>query len=200
MEFQEKLQELRRRKGITQEELAQALFVSRTAISKWESGRGYPSVDSLKAISKYFSVTIDELISGEKLLDAASEDQDKQYVRFQNTVFGFVDCSMLMVFLLPLFRRITESGAEAVSIAAWNASFYLKTAFCILLSFMVLIGIMTFVLKDADFPTWNRYRRKLSLVPHLMALLLVMINLHPYAAVYLLALLGIKAFILIRKP
>lgn len=62
MEFNEKLQELRKGKKLTQEELAQDLFVSRTAISKWESGRGYPSIDSLKEISRYFSVSIDELI------------------------------------------------------------------------------------------------------------------------------------------
>ena len=55
MEFNEKLQELRKSRGLTQEELAEALFVSRTAISKWESGRGYPNLDSLKEISKYFS-------------------------------------------------------------------------------------------------------------------------------------------------
>lgn len=54
MEFHEKLQELRKSRGLTQEELAEALYVSRTAISKWESGRGYPSIDSLKEISNYF--------------------------------------------------------------------------------------------------------------------------------------------------
>lgn len=58
MEFSEKLQELRKSRGLTQEELAEALYVSRTAVSKWESGRGYPSIDSLKVISNYFTVTI----------------------------------------------------------------------------------------------------------------------------------------------
>ena len=48
MEFNEKLQELRKQKNLTQEELAGDLFVSRTAISKWESGRGNPGIDSLK--------------------------------------------------------------------------------------------------------------------------------------------------------
>ena len=63
MEFNEKLQELRRSRGLTQEELAEKLYVSRTAVSKWESGRGYPNIDSLQAISGFFSVTVDELLS-----------------------------------------------------------------------------------------------------------------------------------------
>ena len=56
MEFNEKLQQLRKQKGITQEELAESLYVSRTAISKWESGRGYPNIESLKAIARFFGV------------------------------------------------------------------------------------------------------------------------------------------------
>lgn len=55
MEFNERLQKLRTGKNLTQEELAQKLYVSRSAISKWESGRGYPSIDSLKAIARFFS-------------------------------------------------------------------------------------------------------------------------------------------------
>ena len=55
MEFNEKLQELRKQRGLTREELAEGLYVSRTAVSKWESGRGVPNIESLKAISKFFS-------------------------------------------------------------------------------------------------------------------------------------------------
>ena len=74
MEFNEKLQELRKSKGMTQEELAKELYVSRTAVSKWESGRGYPNIESLKEISKYFSVSIDELLSGDKLISIAEKE------------------------------------------------------------------------------------------------------------------------------
>ncbi len=74
MEFHEKLQELRKSRGLTQEELADALFVSRATISKWESGRGYPSIDSLKEISRYFSVSIDDLLSGEQLIFIAEKE------------------------------------------------------------------------------------------------------------------------------
>ena len=60
---------------MTQEELAESLFVSRTAISKWESGRGYPSIDSLKEISRFFSVTIDDLICSDEMVTVAENDK-----------------------------------------------------------------------------------------------------------------------------
>lgn len=74
MEFNEKLQQLRKGKEWTQEQLAEELFVSRTAISKWESGKGYPNIDSLKGISKLFSVSIDDLLSGEELISLAADE------------------------------------------------------------------------------------------------------------------------------
>lgn len=75
MEFNEKLQELRKTRNLTQEELAEAIFVSRTAVSKWESGRGYPSIDSLKELSRFFSVSIDELIRPDEVVIAAERDK-----------------------------------------------------------------------------------------------------------------------------
>ena len=103
MELSEKLQELRKEKGLTQEELAEALFVSRTAISKWESGRGVPNIESLKAISKFFSVSIDELLSGEEILKIADEDNKQKEKHTSDLVFGLIDCSLIMFLFLLFF-------------------------------------------------------------------------------------------------
>lgn len=63
MTFGEKLKKLRKDNGLTQEQLAEKLYVTRTAVSKWETGNGYPAIDSLKMISELFGISIDELIS-----------------------------------------------------------------------------------------------------------------------------------------
>ena len=75
MTFGEKLKRMRSDNGLTQDELADKIFVTRTAISKWETDRGYPSIDSLKAISKLFSVSIDELISDDDIENKRALDE-----------------------------------------------------------------------------------------------------------------------------
>ena len=76
MTFGEKLKKLRNERQLTQDELAEKIFVTRTAISKWETDKGYPSIDSLKQLSNLFEVSIDDLISdsdieNKQLLDKA---------------------------------------------------------------------------------------------------------------------------------
>ena len=51
MEFCDKIKKIRTDNNLTQEQFAEKLYVSRTAVSKWESGKGYPSIDSLKSVS-----------------------------------------------------------------------------------------------------------------------------------------------------
>lgn len=66
MEFNNKLYELRKQKGFSQEELAHRLNVSRQTVSKWEVGESTPDMEKLVAISDLFEVSLDELIKGEK--------------------------------------------------------------------------------------------------------------------------------------
>jgi len=62
MKFHDKLQLLRRERGLSQEGLAEMLHVSRQAISKWESGSTYPEIDKIVTLSEIFGVTVDSLI------------------------------------------------------------------------------------------------------------------------------------------
>ena len=63
MKFSEKIKKLRQDNELTQEELAEKLYVTRTAISKWETDKGYPGIDSLKQLSSLFHISIDDMIS-----------------------------------------------------------------------------------------------------------------------------------------
>ena len=93
----ENIRHHRTQKGLTQEELADILYVSRTAISKWESGRGLPTIDSLMNIAKYFCVSIDELLSSDEILQIASEDSKKKESNIKDLVFGLIDVGMLLL-------------------------------------------------------------------------------------------------------
>lgn len=65
MAFSERLQEVRRSAGLTQEQFAEDLQVSRQAVSKWESGRGYPEIEKLLYICEVYGVTLNDLFEQE---------------------------------------------------------------------------------------------------------------------------------------
>lgn len=120
VEFYEKLQELRKSRGLTQEELAEALYVSRTAVSKWESGRGYPSIDSLKDISSYFSVSIDELLSGEKLLSIAERENKSNMQNLCDMLIGILDLLSVTLIVLPLYPNPIDGYIFSVNLFSYT--------------------------------------------------------------------------------
>lgn len=194
MEFNEKLQELRKRRGLTQEELAQALYVSRTAISKWESGRGFPNIDSLKAIAVFFSVTVDELLSGDELLTLAQQETRQKQIGLCHSVYGLLDLSVAMCCFLPLFRQIAEGEVQAVSLLALTAlQPWLRWMYGVSVVVMVLIGLSLLVLPPADHSIGRR--RTASLLGNGMVAFLFTLGMQPYAAVFLFLLLGIKVLL-----
>lgn len=77
MAFGERLQEVRRRAGLTQEQFAAELKVSRQAVSKWESCRGYPEIEKILYICNRYQVSLDELFSQEVPREAPVQDAPK---------------------------------------------------------------------------------------------------------------------------
>ena len=200
MDFSKKLQELRKQKGLTQEELAQKLYVSRTAISKWESGRGYPSIDSLKEIAKFFCVTVDQLLSGEEVLTIAQEDQKQKQSHFRDLVFGLLDLSLVMFLFLPFFGQRVGNDLQEVSVLALTEiSPYLKTAFLVCILATVLMGAATLALQNWQGAFWLRRKSQLSLGFSMLGVLLFILTRQPYAAAFLFMFLAMKGFLLLKK-
>lgn len=196
MEFNEKLQLLRKQKGLTQEELADALFVSRTAVSKWESGRGFPNIESLKAISKYFSVSLDKLLSGDELLAIAEKDHKERERTIQDLIYGLLDCGMALLLFLPLFGERANGTIREVSLLGLSSiQPHLKTAYLIAVFAMVALGVGTLALQNCRRRFWLRNKQLVSMVLSIAGVCLFIVSRQPYAAVFTFAFLIIKALI-----
>lgn len=199
MELNEKLQELRKQKGMTQEELAEALFVSRTAVSKWESGRGYPNIESLKAISKFYGVTVDQLLSGEELLTISEEDNKKKENHFRDLIFGLLDISVAILMFLPFFGQKTEDVIQSVSLLSLTGiAPYLKLIYGISVTGIIIMGILTLALQNCENSFWVCNKSKLSMLLNIVGVILFVISQQPYAATYLLIYLIIKVCMLVK--
>ena len=192
MEFHETLQQLRKEKGLTQEELAQALYVSRTAVSKWESGRGYPNIESLKAMAVFFQVSIDRLLTGTQALDLAQQEHQQKRDRFRNLALGLTDLSALLLVVLPMFRQPTAELVYAVSLAVWTGTAYLAVAYWTVVAAMAAMGALTLALYRCRNLRWNRINYPVSVLLHALATALFILSSQPYPAVFLFALLVSK--------
>lgn len=200
MEFSEKLQELRKSRGLTQEELAQAIYVSRTAVSKWESGRGYPSIDSLKAISAFFSVSVDDLISGDKLIDIAEKENKSNIRSLCDLLFGIADVMALTLVILPLYPDSIASEITAVDLFAYSQVSPLILLFhWVLFGLLFAAGCVTIMMSLMKNEKGRRTLTAASVGIGIVTVFFLALTREAYATVMAFALLLIKGVILLRS-
>ena len=92
MTLGENLQRLRKEKGLSQEDVARALFVSRQTISKWETDKAEPGVDNLKVLADLYEVTLDQL-TGRMQLEVDSKEAHEQTPSDQYRTVALIPCS-----------------------------------------------------------------------------------------------------------
>lgn len=201
MELNEKLQELRKNKGLTQEELAAALYVSRTAVSKWESGRGLPSIDSLKQISAFFDVSIDDLLSADKALSLAEQENKASQRSFCDLLLGISDLCAILLILLPLYPRVDGKTVYAVDFLT-----YARTAafngwiFAFLFAGLILTGAVKIGSVCGKTETAQPLLTGISLCISIAAVLLLAVTRNAYATSLTFLLLVIKGTLLLKCP
>ena len=141
VELYEKIQELRKSKHMTQEQLAQELYVSRTAISKWESNRGYPSIESLRALSKFFNVSIDDLLSTETIINIVDKKEKKQ----KSILLGVFDLLHILFIFLPLYPKVLQNVVYSVNLLEYISRY--QCLYIFLYFVLIVLGIIQMLFK-----------------------------------------------------
>jgi len=198
MEFNEKLQELRKSRSLTQEELAEVLFVSRTAISKWESGRGYPSISSLKEISRFFSVTIDELICSDEMISVAENEKKEFTDKYVSLICDALDILLVLLIFIPAFGN-GRASPETVSLFGLSGiNPWVKTVFAVIIGVAILNGICGVIIANFDKPAWNRHRLVTGIVLSILLVIVFIVTRQPYAGIVCFSFLVIKGFLIAK--
>lgn len=122
MKFNEKLVSIRKKQGLSQEELGMELQVSRQTISKWETGQSYPDFQSLVMLSDYFGMSLDELV----------KDIDVQDIREKN----MTDKKVASIFSdVQKMKDILEKGWKIIGYVGWGILIYVAVCFAVKLLF-----------------------------------------------------------------
>ena len=113
MTLGEKIYKLRTEKGISQETMANDLYVSRQAVSKWETDSSVPDLDKIKLLADYFEISIDELVS-EKVVNNIKEINSEKYdvnkikrmsLLIINTAIALAIYYVIMVLIYTIFQK-----------------------------------------------------------------------------------------------
>lgn len=148
MTFGQKLKKIRKENNLTQEQLADMIFVTRTAISKWETDNGYPSIDSLKAISNLFSISIDDLISDADIENKILLDE-KNARKMYYIAIAFLCLTVLFTLL----------------------AYLLQISYFNIVSMAGLIGYLAFAILSK--PKFKRLQARKIIVPYVISRIVV---------------------------
>ncbi len=147
MNFSEKLYSLRKKSGLSQEELADQLNVSRQAVSKWESGASMPESEKLLAISRHFNVTVDYLMKDElaepERVSAQPEDKKTSFVKYLGIAFCVLGCLCLFAWMVMVWFGIGVSGGLAGS-----SMVILDGRAFLIVVFLIFVVVGGFLLKN----------------------------------------------------
>ncbi|HCD46023.1 MAG TPA: XRE family transcriptional regulator [Lachnoclostridium sp.] len=199
MEFNEKLQQLRKQNNLTQEQLAEQLYVSRTAVSKWESGKGYPNIESLKCLSKVFSVSIDELLSGNELITLAESENRSNINKINNLMYGILDLMAIAFIFLPFYGQQEGDFIRSVTLLAYSDTpKIIRTSYFVILILMGMLGAVELAIQFIASEKGLRASKTCSIILQTLAILIFIMTRQPYLTAFLFMLLMIKVALLIK--
>ena len=198
MDFGEKLKALRTERGLTQEQLAARLYVSRTAVSKWETGGGSPNLDSLQAVARLFDVSVDDLLSADDLIVLARDERRSTARSSGMLSFGLLDVLAVVFAFIPLYGVDDGSFVRMANLADYGASVDFGASFAVMAAAVVslmFVGAVEIVLAAAGSRRAARIVALVGFAVQALAVVLFASTMHPYATTLAFALFLAKAVV-----
>lgn len=199
MDFNEKLQHLRVKSGLTQEQLAEKVCVSRVAVAKWESGRGYPNLDSLKMLAKVFNISIDNLLSSEEIIDIADVHAKNKSKTLRSLVLGITDVMASLLFVIPMFANRFEDRIDIVTLQhLTQIAFYVRISFTVLIGLSLLYGILELIFQNYQKPIKQKIELVLSGAFSSLGIMFAALSNQPNICIFFFFLFLAKILIVLR--
>ncbi len=197
MELSEKIQKLRKEHNLTQEQLAEQLFVSRTAVSKWETGRGMPSMESLQMIARLFNITLDDLLRAEEVITIAENENKENISRFASFVDGIFNIAAIVGLLLPLYK--VELDNVFYSVPLYQYKGWLAILYWVFPVAMAICGTIQILINNSERKKIKRSVNVISVILNACAVFILILGGQPYPAVMFFTLLLIKGTVRMLK-
>ena len=198
MDFGEKLKALRTERGLTQEQLAARLYVSRTAVSKWETGGGSPNLDSLQAVARLFDVSVDDLLSTDDLIVLARDERRSTARSSGMLSFGLLDVLAVVLAFIPLYGVDDGSFVRMANLADYGASVDFGASFAVMAAAVVslmFVGAVEIVLAAAGSRRAARIVALVGFAVQALAVVLFASTMQPYATTLMFVLLLAKVVV-----
>ena len=198
MNIGEKLKALRTERGLTQEQLAAKLYVSRTAVSKWETGGGSPNLDSLQAVARLFDVSVDDLLSTDDLIVLARDERRSSARSGGMLSFGLLDMLAVVFAFLPLYGVDDGSFVRMASLADYGASVDFGASFAVMaaaIAALLLVGAAEVALAVAGPRRAARTVALVGFAVQALAVVLFASTMQPYATTLMFVLLLAKVVV-----
>lgn len=198
MDFGEKLKALRTERGLTQEQLAAKLYVSRTAVSKWETGGGSPNLDSLQVVARLFDVSVDDLLSTDDLIVLARDERRSTARSSGMLSFGLLDVLAVVFAFIPLYGVDDGSFVRMANLADYGASVDFGASFAVMAAAVVslmFMGAVEIVLAAVGSRRAARIVALVGFAVQALAVVLFASTMQPYATTLMFALLLAKVVV-----
>ena len=194
MELSKKIKQIRNGNKLTQEQFAEKMLVSRTAVSKWENGTCYPSIDSLKYMSQTFNISLDKLLASEEILELAKTENQSNISKYNGLLFCLLDIVRIIFIFLPLYSYKTNDFIYSVSLFNSNdLGITLKIIFMLIFIMFLILGIIELIF---NFKGNNKLINKISIFLDVTSIFVLLFTKQPYVIALMFVIFIIKTIML----